>query len=124
MRASRRSAIVAVGFWVVSRPELQVAAARQASWIFAASQALVVLRPDPVRVRQVGANVALAILAVAALFFLFTEREYPASSRRQPTLRERAYTRAAVGRSQVVRQRVLVPRSQVRILAPQPSILA
>ena len=34
----------------------------------------------------------------------------------------RAYTRPAVGRSQVVRQRVLVPRSQVRILAPQPSI--
>jgi hypothetical protein len=27
----------------------------------------------------------------------------------------------SVGRSQVVRQRVLVPRSQVRILAPQPS---
>ena len=35
--------------------------------------------------------------------------------------RWRAYTRRAVGRSQVVRQRVLVPRSQVRILAPQPS---
>ena len=34
----------------------------------------------------------------------------------------RAYTRASVGRSQAVRQRVLVPRSQVRILAPQPSI--
>ena len=34
----------------------------------------------------------------------------------------RAYTRSPVGRSQAVRQRVLVPRSQVRILAPQPSI--
>ena len=33
-----------------------------------------------------------------------------------------AYTAGwSVGRGQVVRQRVLVPRSQVRILAPQPS---
>ena len=32
-------------------------------------------------------------------------------------------TDATLGRSQVVRQRVLVPRSQVRILAPQPSLL-
>ena len=31
--------------------------------------------------------------------------------------------RRSLGRSQVVRQRVLVPRSQVRILAPQPSTL-
>ena len=35
--------------------------------------------------------------------------------------RSPAYTRTVVGRSQAVRQRVLVPRSQVRILAPQPS---
>ena len=40
-----------------------------------------------------------------------------APARRRPA----AYTRRAVGRSQAVRQRVLVPRSQVRILAPQPS---
>ena len=32
-------------------------------------------------------------------------------------------SRLLVGRSQVVRQRVLVPRSQVRILAPQPSLV-
>ena len=40
-----------------------------------------------------------------------------ASGRPTPILRNDV----AVGRSQVVRQRVLVPRSQVRILAPQPS---
>ena len=41
--------------------------------------------------------------------------------RPQPHVDTRTYTRRAVGRSQAVRQRVLVPRSQVRILAPQPS---
>ena len=47
---------------------------RQASWIFAASQALVLLVPLLFGFFKTLAYVALAILAVVALFFLFTER--------------------------------------------------
>ena len=43
---------------------------------------------------------------------------------RRSAVRPLALGIASVGRSQVVRQRVLVPRSQVRILAPQPSDVA
>ena len=56
---------------------------------------------------------ALFPAMLGALVILFADRRRGSwqTSRRWSTL----------GRSQVVRQRVLVPRSQVRILAPQPS---
>jgi hypothetical protein len=51
---------------------------RQASWIFAASQVFVLLVPLLFAFVKTLAYVVLAILAVVALVFLFTEREHPA----------------------------------------------
>jgi hypothetical protein len=68
-------AIAAVGYWFFLGRNVRSIMVRQASWIFAASQVFVLLVPLLFGVFKTLAYVALAILAIAALFFLFTERE-------------------------------------------------
>ena len=68
-------AIAAVGYWVVWGRNSGSGMVRQASWIFAASQALVLLVPILFAFVKSLAYVALAILAIVALVFLFTERD-------------------------------------------------
>ena len=67
-------AALALGFYIWLGRELRSDAARQGSWIAAASQVLVVL--VPVLVALIGglAILAVGILAVIALFVLFTDR--------------------------------------------------
>jgi hypothetical protein len=72
-------AIAAVGYWVIWGRNYKSPMVRQASWIFAASQVLVLLVPILFAFVKTLAYVVLAILAVLALVFLFTEREHPAS---------------------------------------------
>jgi hypothetical protein len=66
--------IAAIAFYIVAGRNLRSYAARQASWIAAAAQALVVLVPVLVVVISWLAIVVLAILAVVALVLLFTDR--------------------------------------------------
>jgi hypothetical protein len=68
-------AIAAVGYWLMWGRNYQSLMVRQASWIFAASQALVLLVPILFTFVKTLAYVVLAILVVVALIFLFTERE-------------------------------------------------
>jgi hypothetical protein len=72
-------AVAAVGYWVIWGRNSKSSSVRQASWIFAASQVLVLLVPILFAFVKTLAYVVLAILAVLALVFLFTEREHPAS---------------------------------------------
>src|SRR5438552_11896760 len=67
-------AALALGFYVWLGRELRLDAARQGSWIAAASQVLVVL--VPVLVALIGglAILAVGVLAIVALFVLFTDR--------------------------------------------------
>jgi hypothetical protein len=69
-------AIAAVGYWLVWGRNYQSPMVRQASWIFAASQALVLLVPLLFAFVKTLAYVVLAVLAVVAVIFLFTEREH------------------------------------------------
>lgn len=66
-------AIAAVGYWFLRGRKVRSLMVREASWIFAASQAFVLLVPLLFGVFKTLAYVALAVIAVAALFFLFTE---------------------------------------------------
>jgi hypothetical protein len=68
-------AVVAVAFWIGVARKYRSGAARQVSWIFAASQALAVLVPIVLIVAKWAAVTAIAVLAVVALVFLFAERE-------------------------------------------------
>ena len=67
--------VAAVGYWFFLGRDVRSIMVRQASWIFAASQVFVLLVPLLFGVFKTLAYVALAILAIAALFFLFNERE-------------------------------------------------
>ena len=67
-------AAAAIGFYLVAGRELRSYTARQASWIAATAQALVVLVPVLVVVVSWLALVALAILAVVALVVLLSDR--------------------------------------------------
>jgi hypothetical protein len=64
----------AIGFYLVVGRDVRSYGVRQASWIAAASQALVVFVPVLVAVLSWLAIVALAILAVIALVLLFSDR--------------------------------------------------
>ena len=64
----------AILFYLLAGRDLRSYLARQASWIAATSQALVVLVPVLVVVISWLAIVALAILAVVALVVLFSDR--------------------------------------------------
>ena len=68
-------AVAAVAFWAAAGRNYRSNTARQASWILAASQALVVLIPAVWFIAKTVAIVAIAVIAVVALIFLFTERE-------------------------------------------------
>jgi hypothetical protein len=68
-------AIAAVAYWVMLGRNADALFVRQGSWIFAASQAFVLLVPLAFIFFKTVAYVALAILVVVALVFLFTERE-------------------------------------------------
>ncbi len=116
-------AIVAVGFWGVAGRNYKSGTGRQVSWIFASSQAVVVLVPILFRFVTFGATVAVVDPRDRSPLLSFPRAQVtpPCDAWTVRVSRYGAYTRPAVGRSQVVRQRVLVPRSQVRILAPQPS---
>ena len=67
-------AAIAVGLWAFAGRRNRADVIRQASWIFAASQVLVLLVPLALTVAMTIAIVVFVLLAVAALIFLFTER--------------------------------------------------
>ena len=67
-------ALGALGFHFLAGRALRSDAARQASWIAAASQALVLLVPVLVVVVGTLALIVVAILAVVALVALFSDR--------------------------------------------------
>jgi hypothetical protein len=67
-------AVVAIGFWVSAGRAYKSGTARQSSWIFAASQALAVLVPIFLFIAKTIAIFGIAIIAVVALIFLFTDR--------------------------------------------------
>ena len=67
-------AIVAIGFWWYVARVHRSDALRQVGWIFAASQLLVLCVPIALAVVTAVAVGVIALLAIAALVFLFTER--------------------------------------------------
>jgi hypothetical protein len=67
-------AVVAIVFWMTAARGFKSLAARQATWIFAASQALAVLVPIFLFIAKTIAIFAIAIAAVVALIYLFTDR--------------------------------------------------
>ena len=67
-------AAAAIGFYLLAGRDLRWYTARQASWIAATAQALVVLVPVLVVVISWLAIVALAVLAVIALVLLLVDR--------------------------------------------------
>ncbi|MEI8105246.1 MAG: hypothetical protein WCH31_05310 [Actinomycetes bacterium] len=66
---------VAVGFWATAGRKYRSATARQASWIFATSQALAVLVPVVWFIAKAVAIGLIVVLAIGALIFLFADRE-------------------------------------------------
>jgi cation transport ATPase len=67
-------AAIALGFWWFVGRGNRSDLLRQTSWIFAASQLLVVLVPAALAIVGTLAVVFVALFAVAALIFLFRER--------------------------------------------------
>jgi len=71
-------AVVAIAFYAAAGRTYTSTFGRQLSWIFAASQAAAVLVPIVWFVAKWVAVIAIALIAVAALVFLFMERDRPA----------------------------------------------
>jgi hypothetical protein len=67
-------AIIAVGFWWYVGRSNRSDALRQLSWIFGASQLLVLCVPLALALVKAVAIAVIAILAIVALFYLFKER--------------------------------------------------
>jgi hypothetical protein len=67
-------AVVAIAFWISAARSFKSGLARQAGWIFAASQALAVLVPIFLFIAKTIAIFAIAVAAVVALVYLFTDR--------------------------------------------------
>ena len=67
-------AVIAVLFWWYSGRQHRSDALREASWIFAVSQLLVLVVPLALKVFELVAIVVVGLLAVVALVFLFKER--------------------------------------------------
>ena len=67
-------AAIAVGFWWYVARGNRSFSLRQIGWIFAASQLLVLCVPIALAVLKAVAIGVIALLAIAALIFLFTER--------------------------------------------------
>ena len=69
-------AAIALAFWFGFARTYKSNAARQASWVFAASQSIAVLVPIVWQVTKLFVAVIVVVgLAVAALWFLFAERD-------------------------------------------------
>jgi heme O synthase-like polyprenyltransferase len=67
-------AVIAVLFWWYAGRQHRSDALRQASWIFAVSQLLVLVVPLALSLVKAIAIGVIALLAIVALVFLFTER--------------------------------------------------
>jgi hypothetical protein len=67
-------ALIAGGFWWFAGRSSRSQSVRQGSWIFAATQVLVLCVPLALALLQAVAIAVIAILAVFALFLLFSER--------------------------------------------------
>lgn len=67
-------AVIAVGFWWYVARAHRSDVLRQFGWIFAVSQLLVLCVPIALAVVKAIAIGVIALLAIAALIFLFTER--------------------------------------------------
>ena len=67
-------AVVAVGFWWFVGRGNRNDSVRHVAWIFAASQLLVLCVPIALSLVKAVAIAVIALLAIAALIFLFTER--------------------------------------------------
>jgi hypothetical protein len=67
-------AVIAVGTWFYAGRTSRSDLIRQATWIFAVSQLLVLLVPLVLAIAKAIAIAIVALLAIAALIFLFTER--------------------------------------------------
>jgi hypothetical protein len=70
-------AAAAIAFWAGAGRNYKSNLGRQLSWVFAASQAAAVLVPIVWFVAKTAAIIAIGIIAVVALIYLFTERERP-----------------------------------------------
>jgi predicted membrane channel-forming protein YqfA (hemolysin III family) len=68
-------AIVAVAFYALVARNYRSETAKQSAWIFGVSQLLSALVPLIWHATKLAAEVALVVIAVAGLIFLFTERE-------------------------------------------------
>ncbi len=69
-------AAIALLFWFSVARNYKSNLARQSSWIFAASQAIAVLVPIIWAVTKLVVAIAIVVaIAVAALYFLFAERD-------------------------------------------------
>jgi heme O synthase-like polyprenyltransferase len=68
-------AAIGVGFWWYAGRSSRSDLIRQASWIFAASQLLVLCVPIALAILKAIAIGVIAILAIIALVFLFRERK-------------------------------------------------
>ena len=69
-------AVVAIVFWAFAGRNYKSNLGRQISWIFAASQAACVLVPIVWFLAKTAAIIAIAVIALVALIYLFTEREH------------------------------------------------
>ncbi len=67
-------AVVAIAFWASAGRAYKSDAARQTAWIFASSQAIVALIAIFFSVVKIIAEFGLALVAVVALIYLFTDR--------------------------------------------------
>jgi cation transport ATPase len=67
-------AVIAVSFWWFAGRTSRSYSVRQASWIFAATQLLVLCVPLALGLVKAVAIAVIALLAVVGLFLLFSER--------------------------------------------------
>jgi heme O synthase-like polyprenyltransferase len=67
-------ALIAIGFWWFAGRDNRSDTVRQASWIFAASQLIVLCVPLALAVVKAIAVGVVALLAIGALVLLFTRR--------------------------------------------------
>jgi hypothetical protein len=67
-------AVIAVSFWWLAGRTSRSYTVRQASWIFAATQLLVLCVPLALGLVKAVAVAVIALLAIVGLFLLFSER--------------------------------------------------
>jgi hypothetical protein len=77
-------AVVAIAFWATAGRNYKSNVGRQLAWIFAASQAAAVLVPIVWIVAKWVAILAIGLIALVALVFLFLERDHGAPDHTAP----------------------------------------